>query len=55
MLEEAAARMAAAAAVMHGQPARRLLLLAAGVPRQSALLSCLLSVLTAGEIALDCT
>ena len=51
VLEEALAGMAASAAVVHGQPSRRLQLLAEGVPRQSPLLSCLVSVLTAGIIS----
>lgn len=51
VLEEVAAQMAEAAARSHGQPARRLQLLAAGVPRHSALMSCLISVLTAGAIS----
>eukprot|EP00900_Chrysochromulina_parva_P001943 jgi/Chrpa1/1174/Chrysochromulina_OHIO_Genome00008250-RA len=50
-LEKAAARMADAAAATHGAAgARRLQLLAAGVPRESALLSSLVSVLIAGVI-----
>ena len=50
-LETAAARMADAAAATHGAAgARRLQLLAAGVPRESALLSSLVSVLIAGVI-----
>ena len=51
LVEEIAAQMAEAAAAVHGQPGRRLQLLAMGLPRQSALMSCLLSILSAGSIS----
>lgn len=50
-LEQACARMGDAAASTRGQASRRLQLLGAGVPRQSAMLNALVSILTAGTIS----
>ena len=47
LMEQASGAMAEAAASMHGSAARRLQLLAAGVPRNSALMSAMVSILTA--------
>ena len=51
LVEAAAGDMAEAASSGHAQSARRLQLLAAGVPRGAKLLSTLTSVLTAGSLS----
>lgn len=51
LVEHACGGMAEAAAAMHGKAARRLQLLAAGVPRQSALMNALVTILAEGGVS----
>ena len=51
LIEQAGGAMAEAATAMHGSSARRLQLLAAGVPRHSSFMSALVSILAADVIS----